>query len=114
AVVQARAKKISSFAEKAVRKAHKYADAVHRLTDLCGARVIVPTVQQRADAQRFVERNFAIVEFDDKAKSLHDDEFGYSDLHYIIQLREDRDLGITPEEWEAIGERKAELQLRTV
>src|SRR5262249_37633416 len=39
AIVQARAKSIASFAEKAARKADKYRDPVRELTDLCGARV---------------------------------------------------------------------------
>src|SRR5688572_24722941 len=46
AVVQARAKTVSSFAEKCVRKADKYEDPIHDMTDLCGARVIVQTLEQ--------------------------------------------------------------------
>ncbi len=38
-LVQARAKSIASFAEKVARKFDKYPDAVHQMTDLCGARV---------------------------------------------------------------------------
>jgi ppGpp synthetase/RelA/SpoT-type nucleotidyltranferase len=41
ALVQARTKTISSFAEKAARKFDRYPDAVNQMTDLCGARVIV-------------------------------------------------------------------------
>lgn len=114
ALVQARPKSVSSFAEKAVRKADKYTDAVHMLTDLCGARVIVQTVQQTLAVRSFIEANLLVIEFDDKSRSLHEDEFGYRDVHYIVQLREDRELGILNEEWEAIGDRKAELQVRTV
>jgi len=43
-IVQARPKSISSFAEKCVRKFVKYPDAVHDMTDLCGARIIVQTL----------------------------------------------------------------------
>ncbi|HSM61055.1 MAG TPA: hypothetical protein VK849_09670, partial [Longimicrobiales bacterium] len=39
-IIQTRPKAISSFAEKALRKRHKYADPVNQFTDLCGARVI--------------------------------------------------------------------------
>ena len=36
ALVQARPKSISSFAEKCVRRYDKYPDAVNQMTDLCG------------------------------------------------------------------------------
>ena len=42
-IVQARAKGLPSYAEKAIRKAAKYGDPVHQLTDLCGARVVTYT-----------------------------------------------------------------------
>ena len=43
AIVETRAKTLSSFAEKAVRKWPRIDDPVHLLTDLCGARVITQT-----------------------------------------------------------------------
>jgi ppGpp synthetase/RelA/SpoT-type nucleotidyltranferase len=46
AFIQARAKTVSSFAEKAARKFDRYPDAVNQMTDLCGARVIVQTAEQ--------------------------------------------------------------------
>ena len=114
ALIQAREKTVSSFAEKAVRKREKYPDAVRMLTDLCGARIVLQTLEQTAAARRFIEANFQVLEFEDKSKSLHEDEFGYRDIHYIVQLRPDRELGFTAAELEEIGERKAEIQVRTV
>jgi ppGpp synthetase/RelA/SpoT-type nucleotidyltranferase len=114
AVVQAREKSVSSFAEKAVRKRDRYPDAVRMLTDLCGARIVVQTLEQISAVRSFIEAHFQVLEYDDKSKSLHEDEFGYCDVHYIVQLRADRDLGVSPGEWDAIGERKAEIQVRTV
>jgi ppGpp synthetase/RelA/SpoT-type nucleotidyltranferase len=114
AVVQVRPKTVSSFAEKAVRKHEQYPDAVHMLTDLCGARIIVQTLDQIATVRQFIEANFTVVEFDDKSEKLSEEEFGYRDTHYIIQLREDRDLKVEPGEWDSIGDRKAEIQVRTV
>src|SRR5262245_54548675 len=43
AIVEARPKSITSFAEKALRKRVQYADPLVRFTDLCGARVIAHT-----------------------------------------------------------------------
>jgi ppGpp synthetase/RelA/SpoT-type nucleotidyltranferase len=121
AMVQSRAKSVSSFAEKVARKFEQYLDAdqkldaVHKLTDLCGARVIVQTTDQVLGVRKFIEANFFIEEADDKGENLGADRFGYRDMHYIVQLRPDRDtlLGISATEREAIGERKAEIQVRT-
>ncbi len=114
AVVQARPKAVSSFAEKAVRRRDRYPDPVHMFTDLCGARIIVQTLDQIATIRQFIEANFVVLEFDDKTERLGEEEFGYRDTHYIVQLREDRNLGVSGTDWETIGERKAEVQVRTV
>jgi putative GTP pyrophosphokinase len=115
AFVQSRAKTISSFAEKVARRFDTYPDGVHQMTDLCGGRVIVQTMEQVKAVRQFIEANFVIVEKDDKALSLSEDKFGYRDMHYIVELRPDRmdALGITPEERTSIGGRKAEIQVRT-
>lgn len=112
-LVQARAKSIASFAEKVARKFDKYPDAVHQMTDLCGGRVTVQTLEQVKAVRRFIEANFTILEKDDKTLLLHEDRFGYRDMHYIVQLRPDRDLGISLADRAAIGQRKAEVQVRT-
>ncbi|MCL5282848.1 MAG: RyR domain-containing protein [Planctomycetes bacterium] len=113
AFVQARAKSIPSFAEKCARKFDKYPDAVNQFTDLCGARLIVQTLEQVEAAKAFIRANFVIVEEEDKASLLSTDKFGYRDLHFIIQFREDRHFDLTAEELKAIDNRKAELQVRT-
>jgi ppGpp synthetase/RelA/SpoT-type nucleotidyltranferase len=115
AFVQARAKAVSSFAEKVARKFEKYPDAVNQMTDLCGARVIVQTAEQVRAVRAFIEANFEILESDDKGLLLEQDEFGYRDMHYIVQVKPERAgaLGFRPEDLAAIGERRAEVQVRT-
>lgn len=115
AFVQARAKTVSSFAEKAARKFDKYPDAVNQMTDLCGARVIVQTAEQVRAVRSFIEANFEILESEDKGLLLSQDEFGYRDMHYIVRLKAERAgaLGFTVEEQEAIGGKPAEIQVRT-
>lgn len=115
AFAQSRAKTISSFAEKVVRKYHKYKDPVHELTDLCGARVIVQTLEQVQAVREFVEANFDIGEADEKGLALGDDRFGYRDMHYIVRLnpKNASAIGFTREEIKAIGTRRAEIQVRT-
>lgn len=113
ALVQTRAKTISSFAEKCARKYDKYKDAVNDFTDLCGARVIVQTLEQVQAVRNFIEANFEILEKEDKGLLLQPDEFGYRDMHYIVRLRLDRDVGFTEEQRRRIGRRRAEIQVRT-
>jgi len=115
AFVQARAKTVSSFAEKAARKFDRYPDAVNQMTDLCGARVIVQTTEQVRAVRSFIEANFEILESEDKGLLLSQDEFGYRDMHYIVRLRPDRAgaLGFKPDEQADIGDKRAEIQVRT-
>lgn len=115
AIVEARAKSLSSFAEKAMRKAHKHDDPVHQLTDLCGTRVITQTQSEVERICTFIRENFRIDEAnsEDKLKELGPTQFGYLSTHYIVQMKEvGTVLGVTiPRE---IGERKAEIQVRTL
>ena len=115
AFIQSRPKSISSFAEKAVRRFDKYPDAVNHMTDLCGARVIVQTTEQVKAVRQFIEVNFRIHESDEKGMLLGENKFGYRDMHYIVQLRPDRcnALGVKKKECKQIGNRKAEIQVRT-
>ena len=90
ALVQARAKAIPSFAEKVVRKAGKYKDAVNQLTDLCGARIIVQTLDQVDALREYIRANFEVLEEDDKGAKLAEDVFGYGDVHFIVKVPTDK------------------------
>src|SRR5258708_9938570 len=57
-IVQVRAKSVSSFAEKCVRKFYKYKNPAKDFTDLCGARVIVQTLAQVEAVKVCIELNF--------------------------------------------------------
>ena len=115
AFVQARPKSIASFAEKCVRKQDKYKDPVNDMTDLCGARVIVQTLEQVKAVRQFIEANFEKLEADDKGLLLGADVFGYRDMHYIVRLIPEKvaALGFKPDEVKAIGAKRAEVQVRT-
>jgi ppGpp synthetase/RelA/SpoT-type nucleotidyltranferase len=115
AVVQTRAKSVSSFAEKAARKYDKYPDPVKDFNDLCGARIVVQTLSQVQAVRRFIEENFHVVETEDIGERLGASQFGYRDRHYIVQLKPELAARIrfTRAEITAIGERKAEVQVRT-
>src|SRR4051794_28129152 len=114
-IVQARAKSIASFAEKAARKAHKYDDPVHQLTDLCGARVVTSTTDELKAMCGFIEQSFVIdwANSVDAGTRLRDEEFGYQSVHYIVQVAMSEILGVAVP-LDKIGQRKAEIQIRTV
>lgn len=120
AIVQARPKSLSAFAEKMFRKRAqgRYTDAVNRITDLCGGRVIVPTVAEIKAISRFIEAHFEI-DWDntvDVSQRFKPAEFGYRAVHYVIKFKrgvfptEDIDVQI-PEEVYGL---RAEVQVKTI
>lgn len=115
-IVQARAKTITSFAEKILRPGKHYTDPLRELTDLCGARVIAHTLGGVAAVCRFVEDHFAISWPDsgDKLESLAASEFGYLSRHYVVAFKP----GVFPADIVPadLGEQglKAEIQVRTI
>ena len=60
AIVQTRAKKVPSFAEKSLRKRGKYGMPAHQLTDLCGARLIARTGAEVREVSRFLEEHLVV------------------------------------------------------
>jgi ppGpp synthetase/RelA/SpoT-type nucleotidyltranferase len=113
AMVTARAKTVASFAEKVARKYEKYQDPVNQFTDLCGARVVVHTLDQVSAVCQYVRSAFDVVESEDKTQSLGTEKFGYRDMHFVVRLKKGYPYGVPTHGLERIGDRKAELQVRT-
>jgi ppGpp synthetase/RelA/SpoT-type nucleotidyltranferase len=139
-VVQARLKGAASFSEKCVRKG--YAHPLEKMTDLCGARVIVSTPETAQRVCDFIESRFKVdvPNSGDKRRLLRSHEFGYLSIHYVVQVpplegerrsqpanqgaSQLKPLGLTKEEGEWLqklnqgrtedGLRKAEIQVRSV
>jgi ppGpp synthetase/RelA/SpoT-type nucleotidyltranferase len=109
-IVQVRAKSISSFAEKAIRKRDEFDDPINQFTDLCGARVITRTQAEVAAVCQWVEQAFIIdwANSGDTALRLEPTEFGYRSMHYIVSLPEDGELPA------GLGGLRAEVQVRTL
>jgi ppGpp synthetase/RelA/SpoT-type nucleotidyltranferase len=117
-IIHTRPKAIASFAEKVVRKSHKYRDPVNQLTDLCGGRVITQTQSEVTAFCRLVEEHFLIdwensVGLEDRLKPT---EFGYRSVHYIIRLNPDYDYKgrYSIEVPATLFELYAEIQVRTI
>lgn len=112
AVVMARAKGVSSFAEKIIKKA-KYQDPLREVTDLAGARIIVHFPHQVEKVCKFIRDNFEIDEVNslDHRSHLRIGEFGYRSVHYIVTPNRLKIKGVEiPEEIRTL---KAEIQVRT-
>jgi tetratricopeptide (TPR) repeat protein len=73
----------------------------------------VQTFEQVQAAKKFIESNFDIVEKEDKGLLLNEDEFGYRDMHYIVRLKPKNLYKIPAGDHRKIGERRAEIQVRT-
>jgi ppGpp synthetase/RelA/SpoT-type nucleotidyltranferase len=118
AIVQSRPKAVSSFAEKAIRKAHKYSCPSIQITDLCGARVITQTQEEANEICEFIKTSFVVDEANslDVRTRLKETEFGYLSFHYVVQVKNSDFLRkiVTRSEFREIGERKAEIQVRTI
>jgi ppGpp synthetase/RelA/SpoT-type nucleotidyltranferase len=114
AIVQARAKTLSSFAEKAVRAAEKHPDPVHQFTDLCGARVVCDTQSEVERICEFIRQSFVIDEANspDIRSRLATAEFGYLSVHFVVQLKKQPLFGHRVPR--GVGDRKTEIQVRTL
>ncbi len=114
AMVQARAKEVSSFAGKIQRPHKGYKDPLNEITDFCGVRVITLTLDGVSRICEFIESNFQIYweHSEDKLDSLGSDTFGYLSAHYIVGFRKDD----FPEEVvpEGLVGLRAEIQVRTL
>ncbi len=117
AIVQIRAKPVQSFAEKIQRpgKAHLYGenDFMEKMTDLCGGRIVLPTLDSVKECGSLIKDNFLWEEYEDKLELLNEDQFGYLSDHYIVQIDPKspyaKELDIPQE----ILTLKAEIQVRT-
>jgi len=115
--VQARAKTLASFGEKALRAAPSTPDPIHEFGDLCAARVIVGTRNDVDTVTQLLRRTFRVPEgttvtTGGAGGALGPITFGYRSVHLAVSIPMGALAGI-PVPVEAIGIR-AELQVRTV
>jgi ppGpp synthetase/RelA/SpoT-type nucleotidyltranferase len=110
--LETRTKDVESFLDKALksdsRGGFKYADPAAQLTDLVGARVLVPLSADVAPVARLVQRLFVVDEMSDQRADSLLDVPGYQSLHFLVRLRDD--------DRERLGviDRPVELQVRSI
>jgi len=114
AIVQARSKSLSSFAEKCLRKADKYNEPARQLTDLCGGRIVTTTTHEMDVICRQIRQLFVIDEDEDTRLRHQTGAFGYLSVHFIVHFPEGLDEMLGVPIPAGIGGRKAEIQVRTL
>ena len=120
AMVQARAKTVPSFAEKAVRKWPRVQEPVNDFDDLCGGRVVALTQGEVEKIGQVIEKEFQVndARSGDKRLELASTQFGYLAKHYVVQLKSTAlqpgakvwGIEVPPN----LGKRMAEIQVKTL
>lgn len=111
-IIKDRAKKVKSFRDKITRPDKHYNDPINQITDLTGVRVIVfytdqlQIVEDILNSEFYVDPDLSV----DKSKTLKPNTFGYLSVHYIINLKSNKE---NLEEWKEFKGLKAEIQIRT-
>ena len=110
APIEYRVKEWEKIKEKIERK-NLSSSRITDLNDLVGLRLIFLFNRDAKKACELIEREFDIIEREDKATQLNEEQFGYQSFHYVIKL---------PEKWQGVptlrgfDDFKAEIQIRTL
>ncbi len=115
--LETRTKGIASFLDKATksdgRGGFKYADPAAQLTDLVGARVMVPLSADVAPVARLVQRLYVVEEMSDQRADALLDVPGYQSLHFLVRFR-DEDRAALDLDGRGAADRPVELQVRSI
>lgn len=116
--IEARAKTIDSFGDKAATPAPDdpnrpyYPVPLSNITDLTGIRVIVFFPRTLDVVDGVIKTQFEVLERSDKTQSLiREDKFGYGSIHYLVRLDDNRTRLLEYARFKGLV---AEIQLRTI
>jgi len=107
--IQLRVKSWQSISEKLQRKSFSI-NKINELNDLVGLRLILQFKRDIDKVCSLINTNFEVIEQYDTSERLRADQFGYSSIHFIIEL---------PEKWLSVPTLakmkglRAEIQVRT-
>jgi len=118
ASIEARAKDVTSFANKASEPSPvdpskpKYKDPLNEITDLAGVRVITFFPKTVDEVDRVINAEFVLHGKSDKGDILKEqDRFGYQSVHYLVKLKPTR---TSLPEYARFNGLVAEIQVRTI
>ena len=107
--LQRRIKSWSSISEKLERKTLKL-PSLKSLSDLVGLRIIVQFTRDVETIRNLLRSEFKVLEEYDSGKQLKEDQFGYSSIHFVVELPE---LWLSVPTMASMRGLRAEVQLRT-
>lgn len=108
AAVTCRAKTLSSFAEKLIRKS--YSTPLTEIEDFAGARIVCLYRTDLKKIEEIVQAEFEVIEKVDKSADLESDRFGYGAIHYIVKLSSSH----SGARYDGLKDLVCEIQTRTV
>jgi putative GTP pyrophosphokinase len=116
--IEARAKGLTEFGDKAAKQSEldpeqpKYTNPLEQITDKAGIRVITLLPRTVGDVCRLIEREFSVIEEDNKTEKLfHEGKFGYQSVHYLVKMNPSR--SHLPE-YQSFSDLILEIQVRTI
>jgi putative GTP pyrophosphokinase len=104
-----RVKESESFLEKIERKG--YGDPFEQTEDLCGIRVICFYQSDVELIEKIIEKEFIVLENQDKEELLKADQFGYRSTHFVVKIKKN---WLQAPNYRGLENIKAEIQIRTI
>ncbi|MCA0363208.1 MAG: (p)ppGpp synthetase [Bacteroidetes bacterium] len=104
-----RIKKFESFFEKIERKG--YVNPFNEIEDICGIRIICYYTTDIQRISKIINKEFNIIEEQDKSDLLGLKEFAYRSKHYIVKIK---DSWLVAPNYRKLSGLKAEIQVRTI
>ncbi len=116
-IISGRAKSLESFANKICREGKHYKNPIAEITDFCGVRVLVHTLDEVELLVEKIYSDFVVDEVNsgDKQNLLNLNEFGYLSQHFIIKPAESPGIdGCKDGKYRSLTNPRAEIQVRTL
>jgi putative GTP pyrophosphokinase len=87
-LVKGRLKDFSSFYKKyiGILKTGAGGEALPRITDLIGLRVVCPFLEDMKEAEKIIRDNYEVVEIEHKGAGYSFKEFGYESTHFLVKI----------------------------
>lgn len=104
-----RIKDSDSFIGKIERK--KYKSPFDEIEDICGLRIICYYQSDVLRIKEVIEKEFAVIENENKEENLEFDQFGYRSMHFIVKIK---DNWLQAPNYRGLDSLKAEIQVRTI
>lgn len=104
-----RVKEFESFNEKITRK--HYTNPFDEIEDICGVRIICYYASDIKKIEDIIDREFNVLESEDKSTALGLKEFAYRSVHKIVKIKDN--WTATPN-YRGLKDLKVEIQIRTI